>query len=40
VRILRNHCYNHAFNDGTHQKVADIGKIADEMHRLVEHCNL
>jgi hypothetical protein len=36
VRILRNHFYNHAFNDGTLLKVADVRKIAEEMCKLVE----
>ena len=36
VGLLRNHFYNHAFNDGTLLKVAEVRRIADELHRLVE----
>lgn len=36
-RILRNHFYNHAFNNGTMVKVADVRKIIDEMYRLAKH---
>jgi hypothetical protein len=36
VGLLRNHFYNHAFNDGTLLKVAEVRKIAEELYGLVE----
>ncbi len=39
ARILRNHFYNHAFNEGTLLKVADVRKIAEDMYRLAKHCD-
>ena len=36
VSLLRNHFYSHAFNDGTLLKEAEVRRIADELHRLVE----
>jgi hypothetical protein len=36
VGVLRNHFYNHAFNDGTLLKVAEVQKIAEELHKLAQ----
>jgi hypothetical protein len=36
VGLLRNHFYNHGFNDGTLLKVAEVQKITEELHKLVQ----
>ncbi len=36
VGLFRNHFYNRAFNDGILLKAAEVRKIAQELHRLVQ----
>jgi uncharacterized protein (DUF2164 family) len=34
ARILRNHFYNHGFNDDTPVKVAEVQNIAEKVYKL------
>lgn len=34
VGLLRNHFYNHAFNDGTILRIVEVRKIVEELYRL------
>jgi len=36
VSSLRNHFYNHAFNDGTLLKADEVRKIAEKLSGIVE----